>query len=140
MSSNDSDVLIGGISALVLGDEAAGSDNIESGHAEKSLRVVDAFRFEDFSADWYGGVDGVGDDEDIGIGASVGTGFGKVADDGGVGVEEVYAKQISLHCECSICIQCIPSRVMPGFRGTPAGTRTISAPVRAFFRPSASDW
>ena len=34
----------------------------------------------------------------------------------------------------------LPSRVMPGFRGTPAGMRTISAPVRADFRPLASGW
>ena len=34
----------------------------------------------------------------------------------------------------------IPSRVMPGFLGTPAGMRTISAPVRACFKPLASGW
>ena len=30
---------------------------------------------------------------------------------------------------------CIPSRVMPGFRGTPAGIRTISAFSRHLDRP-----
>ena len=34
----------------------------------------------------------------------------------------------------------VPSRVMPGFLGTPAGMRTISAPVRASFKPLASGW
>lgn len=28
-------------------------------------------------------------------------------------------------------------RVMPGFRGTPAGMMTMSAPVKAFFKPSS---
>lgn len=37
-------------------------------------------------------------------------------------------------------LQGSPSRVIPGFRGTPAGMRTISAPVRHFFKPSASGW
>lgn len=31
--------------------------------------------------------------------------------------------------------QFLPSRVMPGLRGTPAGMRTISAPLRASARP-----
>ncbi len=34
----------------------------------------------------------------------------------------------------------VPSLVMPGFLGTPAGIRTISDPVRACFKPSASGW
>ena len=34
----------------------------------------------------------------------------------------------------------VPSRVMPGFLGTPAGIRTISEPVRASLRPFASGW
>lgn len=37
-----------------------------------------------------------------------------------------------------LSVRGVPSRVMPGFRGTPAGISTISEPVRAFFRPSAS--
>jgi hypothetical protein len=32
------------------------------------------------------------------------------------------------------------SRVIPGLRGTPAGMRTISAPVRASFNPDGVGW
>jgi hypothetical protein len=33
----------------------------------------------------------------------------------------------------------VPSRVMPGLRGTPAGMRTISAPVRAALMPPLAE-
>ena len=33
-----------------------------------------------------------------------------------------------------------PSRVIPGFRGTPAGISTISAPLNASFSPESPCW
>jgi len=90
VSAYDGDVLVGGIGALVLRDEAAGAHDVEGGDAEEALGVVDAGGFEDFGADGDGGVDGVGDDEDVGVGGGGGDGFGEVADYGGVGVEEVW--------------------------------------------------
>jgi hypothetical protein len=72
-----------------LGDEAGGADDVEGGHAEELLGVVDTLALEDLGCDRDGAVDGVGDDEDVGVGAVVGGVFGEVADDGGVGVEEV---------------------------------------------------
>lgn len=39
-------------------------------------------------------------------------------------------------CATSCCrLQCLPSRVMPGLRGTPAGMMTISESLRASARP-----
>ena len=35
-------------------------------------------------------------------------------------------------------VGCSPSRVMPGLRGTPAGIKTISAPLKASSRPVLS--
>ena len=72
-----------------MADEAARAHDIEGGDAEEALRVVDALALEDLGGDGDGAVDGVCDDEDVGLWASVGGGFGKVADDGGIGVEEV---------------------------------------------------
>jgi hypothetical protein len=42
VTTNDSDVLGGGVGVLDLGDEARGTDNIESGDTEEALGVVDA--------------------------------------------------------------------------------------------------
>lgn len=38
----------------------------------------------------------VGDDQDVGLGGSLGSGLGEVADDGGVGVEEVVTGHTGL--------------------------------------------
>lgn len=89
VAANNGDVLVRGVGALQLRDEARGTDNIQGGDTEQALGVVDATGLEDLSDDGDGGVDGVGDDEDVGIGGRLGGGLGEVADDGGVGVEEV---------------------------------------------------
>ena len=73
----------------MLRDETACADNIEGGDAEETLRVVYAFGFEDFGADWDGTVDRIRDNEDIGIWSCVCNGFGEVPNDGGIGIEEV---------------------------------------------------
>jgi hypothetical protein len=54
--------------------------------------------------------------------------FGEISYDGSVGVEQIYdsEKQISRELIASN----VPSRVIPGFRGTPAGIITISAPLK----------
>jgi hypothetical protein len=57
MSTNNGDVLVGGVGALELGDEAGGADNIEGGDTEEALGVVDALGLEDLGGDWDGGVD-----------------------------------------------------------------------------------
>ena len=72
-----------------MANEAARAHDIEGGDAEEALRVVDALAFKDFGGDGDGAVDGVCDDEDVGLWASVGGGFGEVADNGGIGVEEI---------------------------------------------------
>lgn len=105
VATDDGDVLGGGVGVLELGDEARGTDNVEGGDTEEALGVVDALGLEDLGGDGDGGVDlrcqilsrmievgltyGVGDDQDVGLGGVVGAGLGQVADDGGVGVEQV---------------------------------------------------
>lgn len=92
VATDDNNVLRGGVGALELRDEARGTDNVKSGDTEESLGVVDALGLEDLCGDGDGRVDGVGDDEEVGVGAVLGAGLGQVADNRGVGVEEVCSR------------------------------------------------
>jgi hypothetical protein len=91
VATNDNDVLVGRVGALVLGDEARGANDIKSGDTEETLGVVDTGLLQDLSGDRNGAVDGVGDNEDVGLGGVLGDRLGEVADDGGVGVEQVFS-------------------------------------------------
>ena len=96
VATDDGNVLVERVGALDLRDEAAGADDIEGGDTKESLGVVDAAGLEDLGADGDGGVDGVGDDEQLGLGGRLGNSLGQVADDGGVGVEEVVTGHAGL--------------------------------------------
>jgi hypothetical protein len=91
VSTNNDDVLINGVGVLDLRDEAGCADNIEGGDTEQALGVVDTCLLEDLGDDGHGGVDGVGDDEDVRVWGRLGGGFCEIADNRGVGVEEVVA-------------------------------------------------
>lgn len=94
MSSHNGDIFVCRIRALVLRDKAACAHHIEGCDTEKTLGVVDSFRFEDFGTDWHGTVDRVGNDENIGVWCGICDGFGEVPDDGGVGVEKVCERSL----------------------------------------------
>jgi hypothetical protein len=96
VAADDGDVLVLGVGALDLADEAGGADDVEGGDAEEAAGVVDAAGLEDLGGDGDGRVDGVADDEDVGLGAVLGAGLGQVADDGGVGVEQVVTGHAGL--------------------------------------------
>lgn len=96
VTADDGNLLVLGVGALDLGDEAASSDNVEGGDTEQLLGVVDTAGLEDLGADGHGGVDGVGDDEELGLGGGLGNSLGQVADDGGVGVEEIVTGHAGL--------------------------------------------
>ena len=89
MPTNDCNVLISGVSALVLRDEAASADDVKGGDTEETLWVVGAFGFKYFGADGNSGVDGIGDDENIGLWGGIRNSLCQVSDDGGIGVEEI---------------------------------------------------
>lgn len=91
VAADDGDVLVSRVGVLELGDEAGGADDVEAGDTEEALWVVDALGLEDLGDDWDGRVDWVGDNEDVGVGGGLGGSLGQVADDRGVGVEEVIA-------------------------------------------------
>jgi hypothetical protein len=151
VASDDGDVLVGGVGVLELRDEARGTDDVEGGDTEEALGVVDALGLEDLGGDGDGGVDlrmsvlpmtrlcmstyGVGDDQDVGLGGVLSGGLGEVADDGGIGVEQVCGLVNGALPATSLASGVLPSRVMPGLRGTPAGMTTISAPLSASARP-----
>jgi hypothetical protein len=59
--------------------------------------------------------------------------LGEVSDDGGVGVLQGSGR-LDEFWNSGLCAGILTnksSRVIPGFRGTPAGMTTISAPLRA---------
>lgn len=70
-------------------DESFGMDNIESGDIEEFFGVEFVSFFENFSGDWNGVVDGVGDDEDEGVWVVLDDVFDEVFDDVGVDFEEI---------------------------------------------------
>jgi hypothetical protein len=96
VTTNNGDVLIDGVGALELAHESRGTNDIQGGDTEETLGVVDTGLLEDLSDDRDGAVDWVGDDEDVGVGGGFGSGLGEVADDGGVGVEEVVTSHSGL--------------------------------------------
>ena len=91
MSTNNDDILINWVGFLDLRDETGSANNIEGGNTEQALGVVDSLGLEDLGYDWDSRVDRVGDDEDVGIWGRLSGGLCEVADDRGVGIEEVVA-------------------------------------------------
>jgi hypothetical protein len=90
------------------------------------LGIVNALLFVDLGEDGNSRVDRVGNDADHGFGAVLRAGNSQVANDGGIGVEQVVAAEASARLGSYDL-----THVMPGFLGTPAGMTTISAPFKA---------
>lgn len=86
VTADDSDVDVLRVGALDLSEESRGSDDIKRRDTEESLLVEDTGLLEDLGEDWDGGVDRVGDDEDVSLGRVLSNGLGEVSDDRGVGV------------------------------------------------------
>lgn len=57
VATNNSDVLVGGVGALNLGNETRGTDDVEGCDTEDALGVVDALGLEDLGGDGDGGID-----------------------------------------------------------------------------------
>jgi hypothetical protein len=89
VSTNNSDILILGVGFLDLAHEAGSTHDIEGCDTEQTLGVVDALALEDLSDDGHSAVDGVRDNEDVGVWGGFSGCLCEVADDGGVGVEQV---------------------------------------------------
>lgn len=117
VATDNGDLLASGVGLLDLGDETRGADDIKGGDTEQALGVVDTLGLVDLGDDGDGGVDleemplietvlkasnwregtyRVGNDQDVGLGGSVGGSLGEVADDGSVGVEQVITGHAGL--------------------------------------------
>jgi len=89
----------------------------------------------DSSAISFGNTHWVGDDANVGFWAVFGACLGQITDNGGIGVEKICCQLARCILNDGQIIQLnLPSRVMPGFLGTPAGIMTISAPLRQSLR------
>jgi hypothetical protein len=126
VAADDLDVGLGRVGLGELGDKGRGADDVEGGDAEEPAGVEDAGLLVDLGDDGDGRVDGVGDDEHVRLGRRLGRRLREVADDGGIGLVEVSAQPRTAQTRERTLKR--SSRVMPGLRGTPAGTTMISAP------------
>jgi len=89
VSTNNGDILISWVGVLDFGNESGSTNDIEGSDTEETLGVVDTCRFENFGDNWDGAVYWVGDNQDVGIWGTLGSGFGKIADNGSIGVEKI---------------------------------------------------
>jgi hypothetical protein len=96
VATDNSDGLLSGVGLLNLRNESRGSDDVKGGDTEDLLGVVDTLGLEDLSNNGDGGVDGVGDNENLGLGGKVSNTLGKIADNGGVGVEQIVTGHTGL--------------------------------------------
>jgi hypothetical protein len=69
VTTDDSDVDILGVLSLNFRDEAGSTDDVKGSDTEKTLGVIDTSLLEDLSEDRNSGVDRVGDDEEVSLGA-----------------------------------------------------------------------
>lgn len=89
VATDNGDGLLSRVGSLNLRDESGGSDDIKSGDTKDLLGVVDTLGLKDLGNNGDSGVDGVGDDENLGLRGKLSNTLGKVADNGGVGVEKI---------------------------------------------------
>lgn len=90
VTTNDWD---GGLGRLLvsdnLGDEGLGTNDIEGGDTEEALCVEDTLGLQDLGGNWDGGVDRVGDDQDVSLRCNLGDNLDEALDDAGVDVEKI---------------------------------------------------
>ena len=99
VTANNGDGGLAGVGlASDLSDESLGTDNIKSGDTEELLGVELAGGLEDLGGNGDGAVDGVGDDENEGVGAELGNTLDEVANDASVDLEEVVTGHTRLAC------------------------------------------
>lgn len=101
VTTDDGDLGVLGVGTLNLGQETAGTNDVEGGDTKEPLLVKDTSLLEDLGKDRDGRVDRVRDDGDHGLRAVLGTGLSEVTDDRGVGVEQVVTGHTGLAWDTS---------------------------------------
>jgi len=89
VATNNGDGGVFGGSLNKTGSESGSTDDVEGGDTEQVLGVEDTGFLEGSSDNRDGGVDGVGDDEDVGVWGNTSNSGSEVTDDGGVGLRLV---------------------------------------------------
>lgn len=97
VTTDDGDGSLGGIGQTgeLLG-EGLGTNDIQSGDTEEALGVEDTGGLEDLGGNGDGRVDGVGDDQDEGLGGELGDTLDQVTDNAGIDLEEVVTGHAGL--------------------------------------------
>jgi hypothetical protein len=72
---------------LVLIDKSVCADNIQSGNSEQSAVVVNTLLLQSLGKDWDGRVDGVGDNEEHSVRATLGASLSESLNNGRIGIE-----------------------------------------------------
>jgi len=99
VTTNDGDGSLAGVAlAGDLSDKGLCADNVEGGDTEQLLGVELASGLEDLGGNGNGAVDGVGNDENEGVGAVLGDTLDEVSDDAGVDLEKVVTGHTRLAC------------------------------------------
>jgi hypothetical protein len=107
VAANDGDDGLGRVTlASDALDEGLGADDVEGGDTEELLGVEDAGLGEDLGGDGHGAVDGVGNDEDEGLGAVLGNTLDQALYDAGVDLEEIVAGHARLACSVYMLSSC----------------------------------
>ena len=92
VAADDWDIdFVGILGASEILNEGLGSDNVKSGNTEQLLGVKDSGSFERLCCDRDGGVDRVGDDEDVGVGAELRNTCDQCLHNAGVDLEEIIS-------------------------------------------------
>ena len=86
MTTDDGNLAVVGVRASDLTEEASSTDNIKGGDTENAAGVVDTGLLQRLRDNGDGGVDGVGDDEEVRLRRDTGDGGGEVADNRRVGL------------------------------------------------------
>lgn len=87
MTAHDSDVRVLWIGTDDGREETRRTNDIECGDAKETSRIENTGFLENRGDDGDGGIDWVGDDEDVGFGSGFGDGLRKVTNDAGIGLE-----------------------------------------------------
>jgi hypothetical protein len=130
VTTDNGDLDILGVRTLDFRNETRGTDNIKSGNTIETLGVENTSLLEGFSENRDGGVDRVGDDEEVSVRAVP----GKTQK---VSLLSLFSRFLSLSLFVTYLAAAVArsrtiealvlnksSRVIPGLRGTPAGITT----------------
>lgn len=113
MAANNGDVeLLGVLLAGDGGDESLSANDVEGGDTEQLLGVEDTGLLEDLGGDGDGRVDGVRDDQDVGLGGVLCDALDEALDDTSVDLEKIITGHAGLAWLLSAAVRTGPNGVL----------------------------